>query len=115
MADTERSVTTFWQQIAAEYQVHLTADGFFTQVYRRPADRTLDALFPALGPDQRNTIHEAMHEHEVRDTYQQVPGAVTFLNRLKTCGVPTALMTSREPYKVSAISRQLGLADLYSV
>ncbi len=114
IADTEHSVTEFWQRIAAEHQVHLVADDFLTHVYGRPADRTLDALFPALSSVERDAVHEMMREYEERDTYQQVPGAVPFLQRLTALGVPTALVTSGEPHKVNAVSDQLGLADLFS-
>lgn len=115
IVDTEQSVTAFWQRIADLHGVTLTTEDLQRHVYGRPADRTLDALFPDLAAAERQTVHATMHEHETRDTYHALPGVVNFLDALQREAIPTALVTSGEPWKVEAVMSQLGVAGLFAV
>jgi HAD superfamily hydrolase (TIGR01509 family) len=54
------------------------------------------------------------HEHETHDSYQAVPGAVRLLQLLRRGSIPTALVTSGQPWKVRAVMDQLGIAGLFA-
>jgi HAD superfamily hydrolase (TIGR01509 family) len=112
IADTESSVTAFWNRIAARYTVVLSADNFKRHVYGVSDERTLDALFPALSFEERAHVRAAMQEHEITDTYAPIRGVVPFIRSLHGDGVPMAVVTSGMPWKADAVLAQLGLADL---
>src|SRR5215469_18811281 len=56
IVDTHHSVTTFWQQLASEHNVHLTQEDFVQRVYGRTSEHTLMSLFPHLTDQQRQAI-----------------------------------------------------------
>jgi beta-phosphoglucomutase-like phosphatase (HAD superfamily) len=95
LVDTERSVTDFWRRMARELRVTLTQQDFERHVYGRPADRTLDALFPQASAGQRQAVHAAMREHEVRDRCQAVRGVITFLHARVESGVIAPRLSPR--------------------
>lgn len=112
IADTESSITAFWNGIAAQHAVTLTSDDFRRHVYGVPGDHTLDALFSALSPAERRRVHAAMQAHELTGTYSPVRGVVPFIRALHIEGVPMALVTSGMPSKAEVVLAQLDLAAL---
>ena len=48
IADTRQAVTTFWQELASDYQVQLTPSDFAQHIYGCRPGHTLDAFFPQL-------------------------------------------------------------------
>ncbi|MFD0476631.1 HAD family hydrolase [Nonomuraea thailandensis] len=50
IADTERSVTEFWQRLAADLGYLLRAEDLERHVYGHRADHTLRVLFPEVPP-----------------------------------------------------------------
>lgn len=112
IADTEPSITTFWNGIAAQHGVTVSLDDFRRHVYGVPGDHTLDALFSNLSPEERERVHAAMHDHEITDTYSPVRGVVQFIRALHREGVPMALVTSGMPPKADAVLAQLDLGAL---
>jgi sugar-phosphatase len=114
VVDTEQSVTDFWRRMARELRVTLSQQDFERHVYGRPADRTLDALFPQASIDERRAVHAAMREHEIRDRYHAVNGVIAFLHTLRRHSIPSALVTSGGPWKVDAVLSQLGIDDAFA-
>jgi len=114
IVDTYQSVTEFWQNLAEAYQVHLTQADFNQHVYGCPATHTLDILFPHLNAGERQSILAKMVNYETNLTYTGVKGAVAFLRTLKKQGIPTALVTSGEQWKVNEVINQLGLDGMFT-
>ena len=114
IVDTYQSVTEFWQKLAEVYQVHLTQADFNQHVYGFPSTHTLDILFPHLNADERQSILEKMVNYETNLTYKGVKGAVAFLRTLKKQGIPTALVTSGEQWKVKEVLNQLGIDGMFT-
>lgn len=112
IADTEASVTAFWHAIAAEHGVTLTHDDFKRHVYGVPGEHTFHALFPTMSLGERETVHAAMQQHELVDTYSPIEGVVPFVHALHSGGVPMAVVTSGMPWKIEVVLAQLGLADV---
>jgi HAD superfamily hydrolase (TIGR01509 family) len=113
--DTQQSVTDFWLAFAAEQDVTLTADDFENHIYGVPVAHTLRVLFPDLPPAGHAALRERTAAYESGLAYTEVPGLTAFLRSLSGAGVPTALVTSGEPWKVEAMSGQLGLERLFDV
>jgi HAD superfamily hydrolase (TIGR01509 family) len=114
IVDTYQSVTEFWQNIAEAYQVHLTQADFNQHVYGCPATHTLDFLFPHLSATECQSVLTKMANYEINLTYTGVKGAIVFLRTLKQQGIPTALVTSGEQWKVNEVINQLGIDGMFT-
>jgi HAD superfamily hydrolase (TIGR01509 family) len=106
-------VTDFWLAFAAEHGVTLAPDDFDDHVYGVPVAHTLRALFPHLPPEAHAALRERTAAYESGLTYAEVRGLTAFLRSLNAAGVPAALVTSGEPWKVAAMTRQLGLGGAF--
>ncbi|MEZ4670101.1 MAG: HAD family phosphatase [Anaerolineae bacterium] len=112
--DTHQSVTTFWLDLAQQYQVTLTDDDFAKHIYGCPLNQTLDICFPKLTADERKAIHRHMVDYESNLAYDEVPGVSALLRALRQAGFPVALVTSGEPHKVEAVLSQLNIENVFS-
>jgi HAD superfamily hydrolase (TIGR01509 family) len=113
--DTRQSVTAFWTAFAQEQGVVLSADDFDLHIFGVPATHTLKALFPTFPADRYDALHELILDYETQLRYAEIPGAVALLRTLRTAGIPTALVTSGETWKVAEVVRQLALDGLFDV
>jgi len=114
IVDTYQSVTEFWQNLAEAYQVHLSQADFNQHVYGCPATHTLDVLFSRLNAAERQSVLAKMADYETNLTYTGVKGAVAFLRTLKQQGIPTALVTSGDQWKVNEVIHQLGIDRMFT-
>jgi sugar-phosphatase len=114
IVDTEQAVTAFWQKLAAAHGVHISDGDFAVHVYGRPAGDTLASLFPHLTEEERDRAIAEMCTAEMSDTYVEVPGAIDLVRALHRQSIPTALVTSGEPWKVSAVTQQLGIEPCFT-
>ena len=112
--DTHHSVTEFWQTLAAEHQIQLTQTDFQQHIYGCPMSHTFDMLFPKFDDQQRQAIYARIHTYEINLNYTEIPGVTALLQALKRHGIPTALVTSADTWKVEAVLRQLGVAGLFT-
>jgi sugar-phosphatase len=55
-----------------------------------------------------------MANYEINLTYTGVKGAVVFLHTLKQQGIPTALVTSGDQWKVNEVINQLGINGMFT-
>jgi sugar-phosphatase len=114
IVDTHQAVTAFWQKWSRMHQVRLSQTNFQQNIYGCPANHTLDLLFPALNPDQRDDIIADLNASEINQRYTAVTGVIPFLAELQRCEIPRALVTSGEQWKVKAVLTQLGLDDTFN-
>jgi len=112
--DTQLAVTELWERVAAQYQVELTQADFDTHIYGCPCAQTLDALFPHLSEDERAAVFAEEYAYETSLTYTPMSGVGDFLRALHENGVPTALVTSGERWKVAEVMRQIGIGNLFN-
>jgi HAD superfamily hydrolase (TIGR01509 family) len=113
IVDTERAVTAFWQKLAAAHHIHISEGDFAVHVYGRPAGDTFDALFPHLSDEERAQVTAEMRAAEMDDSYAEIPGAIEFIRSLHRHRIPLALVTSGRPWKVSAVTQQLGIEGCF--
>ena len=114
LIDTEASVTQFWEALAAQYGVVLTQADFDRHIYGCPCRQTLDALFPNLTASQRQDVLTHEQAYETNMTYTAMRGVIALLRSLREHGIPTALVTSGERWKVDEVMRQLGIGELFA-
>jgi sugar-phosphatase len=113
--DTRQSVTDFWLAFAAERKVTLTAADFDDHIVGVPASHTLRVLFPDFPAAELPSFRRRIAAYESGLRYVELQGATAFLRALREAGVPTALVTSGEKWKVDEVFRQLGLGGLFDV
>lgn len=114
VVDTERPVRAFWQELARSEGVVLSAADLDRHVYGRQAQHTLDTLFPSIGADRCAQVYAKLRESEELARYCEVSGAVELLHRLAGSGVPLALVTGAQRWKVAAVLHQLQLDDVFA-
>lgn len=112
--DTHHAVTQFWEEVAGAHGVRISRADFVQNVYGCPANRTLDVLFGHLGSEERRAVIDKMADYEINQTYTEVKGIRAFLGALRRRGVPTALVTSGERWKVDTVLGQLGLEEMFA-
>jgi HAD superfamily hydrolase (TIGR01509 family) len=113
--DTQDAVTHFWSKSAATYGVKLTDSDFIHHIYGCPATHTLSVLFSRLSVTDRESVLSEMAQIEEHMEYKALNGALELLDQLRQRAIPTALVTSADPWKVSAVYAQLPLNDFFSV
>ena len=113
--DTRQSIIDFWQAVAAEHDVTLTADDFDRHIHGVPVVTTLRALFPGLPPQRDGEFLDRATRYELGLHYEEVAGVRALLRSLKAAGPKAALVTSGMSWKVEEISRQLTLDGLFDV
>lgn len=113
--DTHQAVTAFWEALARQHGVRLTPDLFDQYIYGSPALYTLDHVFPQLPADERERVIQNLVDSETTQAYVEVAGVSALLRALKQRGIPTALVTSGERWKVDEVLRQLGLRGVFTV
>jgi beta-phosphoglucomutase-like phosphatase (HAD superfamily) len=92
--DTRQSITDFWQAVAAEQNVTLTAADFDRHIHGVPVVATLRALFPGLRPEHDEEFHDRTTRYELGLRYDEIAGVKSLLRSLKAAGVKTALVRS---------------------
>jgi HAD superfamily hydrolase (TIGR01509 family) len=114
IADTERSVTEFWQWLAADLGYLLRAEDLERHVYGHRADHTLRVLFPEVPPSAYSEIYQRLKENQESLVYTAIPGATALLGALGRAGVPLALVTGAQDWKAVEVLRQLALPSAFA-
>jgi len=112
--DTHEAVTQFWLALGTEHGVQLSQANFQQHIYGCPMNHTFDVLFPHLSSEQRRAIFVRLEEYEIAATYTAIPGVIALLQTLRWRGIPTALVTSADTWKVDVVERQLELQGLFT-
>lgn len=113
--DSNPEIIAFWKGVAADYGVILQESDFIQYIYGCPARETLSKLFSNLNSKELERVYAGLVTHEMNLKYREIPGATAFLRALRENGVPTALVTSGELWKVREVFAQLGIAGLFTV
>lgn len=107
-------IVAFWRQLAAEHGIRLTETDIIERIYGIPSRDTLDTVFAALSEEQKDMASEKLFQFEIQLKYTAMPGVASFLERLRSFGIPTALVTSSEQPKVRRVFEQLGFSQVFS-
>ncbi|MFC4117850.1 HAD family hydrolase [Nonomuraea zeae] len=115
VADTEQSVTEFWQRLAGDLGYLLGAEDLERHVYGHRADHTLRVLFPEIPASRHDEIYRQLRENQESLVYTAIPGVLSLLGALSQAGVPLALVTGAQDWKAAEVLRQLGLPAAFDV
>lgn len=115
VADTEASVTDFWQRLAREHGRRLSPGDLEENVYGHRAEHTFKTLFPEIPTERYPEFYKRLREDQENMSYKAIPGVLEVLARLRGLGIPLALVTGAQDWKMAEVVRQLGLDKTFSV
>lgn len=115
VVDTEKSVTSFWQQLAHLERFSISADELQRHVYGRQAHHTLKMLFSHISADRYHEVYARLEANDRGLSYAEIAGATDLLSQLSTCMVPLALVTGAQHWKAGEVLRQLQLDEIFDV
>jgi HAD superfamily hydrolase (TIGR01509 family) len=113
LVDTDRPVAEFWRKLARSDGACLTEQDLRSHVYGRSARHTLRELFPRIPPERYGEILDRMRENDQHQRYTAITGVLDLVRELLACGVPLALVTGAEDWKVAEVLSQLGLSGAF--
>lgn len=115
VVDTQDSVRSFWQQLARDNGYSLRFDDLEQHVYGHRADHTLRILFPQIPATQHPEIYRRLRHDQENRTYWAIPGVQRLLKELREAGIPLALVTGAQDWKMVEVLDQLGLSGTFDV
>lgn len=103
VVDSEREYTRIWDLIDS---VHPSgAQNFSRRIKGSTLDKILHDYYPE--PDVRSDVERILYGQEAAMVYRYCPGAREFVNALRERGLPRALVTSSNRYKMKRLSQDL--------
>lgn len=100
--DTEAQYSVFWGTVCREYRPDIP--GLEHQIKGQTLVQIFDAFFAEM-KDAQTDIVRRLNIFEQQMDYGYVPGFVQFISQLRAQGVGTALATSSNQAKMSAVYR----------
>lgn len=98
--DTEPQYDVYWRKTAKKY--HL-GEGFENKVKGTTDVEIMNKYFSHFSPETRQKILDEAHQHELQMDMIFIPGALEFLEELKSKGIKMALVTSSNDKKLGFI------------
>ena len=102
LIDSETLYTHFWAEVGRVH--HLPSPTFAQDIKGTTLADILDTYFPQ--PEVRADINRLLHEFENEIVYPIFPGAVEFVDLLRSKGIATAVVTSSDEHKMRFLFNQ---------
>lgn len=99
IADTESQYTVFWNRMGKEY---LGLENFGLTIKGQTLVQIFDKYFNAMTTEQEEVV-TSLNAFEQKMSYDYIPGALKFLQTLKSSGIRTAIVTSSNDIKMSNV------------
>ena len=99
IADTESQYTIFWDRMGKEY---LGLEDFGHTIKGQTLVQIFEKYFDAM-PKEQEQIVPQLNEFESNMTYDYIPGAYSFLQKLKAAGIRSAIVTSSNDAKMANV------------
>ncbi|HWC83430.1 MAG TPA: HAD-IA family hydrolase [Pseudonocardiaceae bacterium] len=115
VVDTEQSVAEFWRELARSEGRSISPEELAGQVHGRRAEYTLEVLFPDIPPARYGEVYERLRANNESQRYTAITGVLAVIRQLRAAGIPLALVTGAQPWKVDAVLDQLGVAEAFDV
>ncbi len=108
--DTETQYDIFWRKTGEEYQL---ADGFEHIVKGTTMSNILSRHLSHLSEEEQKKIEDANHQFEQTMSYEPIPGALEFIDKLKAAGIKIGLVTSSDDKKLKIVFNRLPIKELF--
>ena len=103
LVDSEREYTRIWERIGRDFPTGY--DDFAIRIKGTTLDNILSTYFP--DPETRERVIARLYDEEARMVYAYCRGARELLEDLKANGIPVALFTSSNSYKMEHLYRDI--------
>lgn len=98
--DTEGQYSIFWGAIGEKY-------GFGREFADRIKGSTLTRILNFFNPEDRADVEAGIEAYEETMKYEFFPGALEFVQDLKSKGIKCAVVTSSNKLKMASVAKQL--------
>ncbi len=111
IVDTESNYDVFWNGTAEKY--NLGIENFAAKIKGNIMTNILNTYFSQYSDSVHEDIRKACSEFEMKMDYKPIPGALEFIQLLKSHDVPIGLVTSSDNKKVAKASEVLGIQGIF--
>lgn len=111
MIDTEPQYDKFWRQAGKEYCTGI--DNFEKIIKGTTLPNILAKYFTHLSDEERKSLIKSLDEFELNMTFDEIPGSVDFVKKLKGEGLKVGLVTSSTDSKLLCVNRKLHFDKLF--
>ncbi|WP_432132475.1 HAD family hydrolase [Streptomyces tendae] len=113
VVDSRRAVETAWHSMAARFGRTISAVEMERHVHGRVGMESVAELLPDLSPLQRRDVHEALVTSFRSGELVPIAGVLSLLTRVRSSGIPVALVTGASNVTALRVIRTFGLEDVF--
>lgn len=111
MIDTEPQYDKFWKHNGDKYGAGI--ENFEKVIKGTTLPNILVKYFSHLTDEERSALVKSLDEFELNMTFDEIPGSVAFVNKLKNRGLKVGLVTSSTDSKLVSVNRELHFDKLF--
>lgn len=111
MIDTEPQYDIFWKQAGDKYNTGI--ENFEKVIKGTTLPHILSKYFTHLTDEERNALVSSLDEFEQNMTFDEIPGSISFVKKLKSRGLKVGLVTSSSDSKLKGVNRELHFNELF--
>lgn len=112
IADTEPIYDKYMNALGDKYNLGII--NFAHHVKGTPTVDILEKYFARFGEDECKKIHSELLDFEVNEMeFNEILGAINFLQKVKNMRFKTALVTSSQQKKMDRALKEMGLSDYF--
>lgn len=111
MIDTEPQYDIFWKHAGDRYNVGIS--NFEKVIKGTTLPNILKKYFSHLTQDELNNLSENLDKFEANMKFEEIPGSVAFVNKLKSKGIKVGLVTSSTDTKLIAVNKAKQFDQLF--
>ncbi len=104
LLDTESQYDIFWHSMGEKY--NLGIEKFEKKIKGTTLVSILKNYFSHLPDSEHDIIKESLIDFEKNMTYSDIPGALKFIDELKSNGIKVGMVTSSDDEKLTAVFAQ---------
>lgn len=103
LLDTETQYDIFWKHTGDRYNVGI--QNFEKVIKGTTLPNIIKKYFSELSQEEQDNIVKATDEFELTMSFHEIPGALSFVDELKTNGIKVGLVTSSMQTKLDAVNK----------
>lgn len=111
MIDTEPQYDVLWKHLGDKYNVGIP--NFEKVIKGTTMDNILARYFSYLTKEEVNDLIKYHNAFEHNMSFDEIPGAISFVQELKSIGIKVGLVTSSDEEKLKAVNKQQHFNSLF--
>lgn len=111
MLDTESQYDIFWGNVGKKYYPNVP--DFSKQIKGTTLPNILKKYFSDIPKSEVDTLVVELDQFEANMSFHEIPGSLTFLDKLKQSGIKVGLVTSSTDTKMNAVNNTLHFDKIF--